>query len=324
MRIKKTSLVIFLVNILLIQNVHGKYADEFYANGVGARPLGLGGAFVSFEGDLNSVFWNPAGISAINSFGISLMHSEQFGGELMFDHFSVLQPVSDFTLGFSYIRSNVDEIFDTRKAGSFTETNLDSLDKSKITEFADTDQLFSFAFGRKWNDKLSFGANFKIIHRSVAEFSAKGFGIDVGGIYKVRENWRVGANLQNATTTVVSWNKGNSKEFIRPLLKLGTSYDYKLKRNRFTFALDTDNRLENRDYSAQFNVSAFSTDFRFGLEYAFAEAFFLRFGYDDVERMNFGAGFKIAKYFTIDYAVTEGGQSAVFGRSHRISLNFQR
>lgn len=321
----KKFLTTLTVGILATTSLaSGKFGDEFYSNGVGARALALGGAFVSFEGDVNSVFWNPSGIAKVRSFGASVMHAEKFGGELMFDHFSALYPVSDFTLGFSYVRSSVDGILDTRN-GSVTrnsEGQITDIDFTNINEFSDTDQLFNFAFGREWNEKLSVGANFKVIHRSIAEFSANGFGIDISGLYKIRENWRVGANLQNATTTIVNWNKGASKEYIRPLLKVGTSYDLKRGKNRFTFALDTDNRFEGRDYSSQVSLGALSLDFRIGVEYSFAELVFLRFGVDDVERLNFGAGFKIAKYFTVDYAISESGQSEDLGRAHRFSLNF--
>ena len=39
-----------------------KYAGEFLALGVGARALGMGGAFVSLADDATAAYWNPAGI----------------------------------------------------------------------------------------------------------------------------------------------------------------------------------------------------------------------------------------------------------------------
>lgn len=42
----------------------------------GARPAGLGGAFVAVADDLNALAYNPAGLSQLRAFELSLMHTE--------------------------------------------------------------------------------------------------------------------------------------------------------------------------------------------------------------------------------------------------------
>ena len=66
----KDVIAIFLV--LLFINSKSYSSDpgfEFLRNEVGARPAALAGAFVGIEGDLNSIFYNPAGI-ALEKLGV--------------------------------------------------------------------------------------------------------------------------------------------------------------------------------------------------------------------------------------------------------------
>ena len=39
----------------------GAHAAEFLSHGVGARALGMGGAFVAVADDATATYWNPAG-----------------------------------------------------------------------------------------------------------------------------------------------------------------------------------------------------------------------------------------------------------------------
>ncbi len=41
------------------------YTNEVLQIGVGARPLGMGGAFVALADDSSAVYWNPAGLTAV-------------------------------------------------------------------------------------------------------------------------------------------------------------------------------------------------------------------------------------------------------------------
>jgi long-subunit fatty acid transport protein len=49
------------------------------ANGIklsaGARPEGMGGAFVGVADDISAIFWNPAGLSMLGSQEGSFMHT---------------------------------------------------------------------------------------------------------------------------------------------------------------------------------------------------------------------------------------------------------
>src|SRR5260221_7794896 len=56
-----------------------KYAAEFLKIPVGARAVGMGGAFVAVADDATSPFWNPAGMVYLPYKEAFLQHAEQYG-----------------------------------------------------------------------------------------------------------------------------------------------------------------------------------------------------------------------------------------------------
>ncbi len=48
--------------------------------GTGARPSGLGGAFLALADDENAAFYNPAGLGWMDRIGVTSFFSQQFGG----------------------------------------------------------------------------------------------------------------------------------------------------------------------------------------------------------------------------------------------------
>jgi hypothetical protein len=309
------------------QTVIGKYAGEFLAIGVGGRANGMGGAYVAVANDVTSGYWNPAGLAAINYPQISLMHEEHFGNLVNYNYGSVAIPYgTDMSFGLSVIRLGIDGIPDTRNAlidfngdGKLSDPK-DRLDYSKITEFNNSDWAFYLTFAKKSSEDFSYGANVKFILRDIAEYKAYGVGFDIGAIYSPFENFYLGANVQDITTTLVAWNTGRN-ELITPTLKVGAAYQFDFLFGRFTPAADFDIRFENRRFASQFNIGPVSFDPHFGLEYSFKEIIAVRFGYNDVKQFTIGAGVKLPK-LNIDYSFSRFNMSADdrLPDSHRISL----
>jgi hypothetical protein len=53
---------------------------NFLKLGVGARPSALGGAFVAVGGDVNSMYYNPAGLVKIMESQMTVMYNHWFQG----------------------------------------------------------------------------------------------------------------------------------------------------------------------------------------------------------------------------------------------------
>lgn len=305
----------------------GKYAGEFLAIGVGGRALALGGAFAAIANDVNSIYWNPAGLSRINYPQMSLMHTEQFGGLVNYDYAGIGFPVySNASIGLGIIRLGIDGIADTRNAlidengnGIFDEN--ERLDKDKITYFNAVDYAFYMSYSVKSSDQLSYGANLKFIRRDMSVGNALGIGIDLGLQFSPYRNLLLGINLQDATTTLIAWNNGTN-ELISPTLKVGSAYFIEALGGRFIPVLDFDIRFENRKYASNFNIGAVSFDLHSGLEFDYKNIIALRAGYSEIGTTNFGAGIHLPK-FDIDYTfATSKLTDNRFDDTHRVSITF--
>jgi hypothetical protein len=320
---------LLLPGSLFSQGSGNKYAGEFLAIGVGGRPLGMGGAFVSLVNDVTAGYWNPGALALVNYPQMSLMHDERFGSLVNYDYGSVAIPFgTSASIGLSIIRLGVDNVPNTQNAlikglnntGYFLEPG-DRLDYSKITFFNAADWAFFLTYSKKQSEKLAYGVNMKIISRSLDYGSAWGIGFDVGAVYSPMSNFRLGANLQDITTTLLAWNTG-TKELITPTAKLGSSYDIPIfGTGRITPAMDFDLRFENRQFASMAHVGPVSMDMHAGLEYGFKNLFAVRVGYNDVKQLTVGAGIKLPK-LNIDYSFAKFDGNDQLGNTHRISVIF--
>ncbi len=329
------SLVFILLTMSVISGgqaaiSRAKYAGEFMAIGIGGRALGLGSAYTALANDVTAGYWNPTGLSVMMYPQISLMHDERFGGLVNYDYGAGAIPMGpQSTLALSVIRLGVDNIPDTRYArtdangnplppGELGETDL--IDSSRVTYFNAASWAVYLSYARKVNDRFSYGVNCKLIRQDNAGESATGIGFDIAGRYELTSRWILGANLQDATTTLVAWSTGTN-ELISPTLKLGSAYFISAFDGTFAPAGDVDVRFDNRRSASNAHLWGVSFDFHGGLEYDFRKLVALRAGYSDIGTMNFGAGIHLPK-FDIDYSFSQFNSADGLDNTHRISLTF--
>ncbi len=88
------------------------YTGDFLTNGIGARALGLGGAYVSIADDATATYWNPAGIAGVShNYQVCMMHATRRSGLGAFSYVSGIGKVlPQLTLGLSWIRAGIDDI----------------------------------------------------------------------------------------------------------------------------------------------------------------------------------------------------------------------
>lgn len=332
MRIKIILITAFVLSteVIFSQTVIAKYAGEFMSIGVGGKALAMGGAQVAFVNDVTAGYWNPAGLAKLDYPQISLMHEEHFGDLVNYNYAAAAIPFgNDMTFGISAIRLGVDGIPDTRNAlidartgEIITDINnpFARIDPNKVKEFNNSDWAFYGSFAKRLNEKFYWGANIKIINRSIAEENALGIGFDFGALYMPDEKLTLGANIMDVTTTLVAWSTGRN-ELISPTAKVGAAYKLDILGGIISPAIDLDMRFENRKFASNFNIGPISFDFHGGLQYSYKNLFAIRGGFNDVKQFTLGAGIKLPK-LNIDYSFARFAESKIsrLPDSHRISL----
>jgi len=308
--------------------------------GVDAAALGMSNAVSSFTSDVNSGYWNPAGLVNIEDSQLALMHSSYFANIANYNYIAYAMPLDkESAIGISLIRFGVDDILDTTQLID----DQGNINYDRIELFSTADYGLTFSYARKLKfEGFSYGVNAKIIRRIIGDFASSwGFGLDAGIQFESKNNWKFGIMARDITTTFNAWTINEDKfaqisgaidgenqtlpettELTIPKLQIGMSkkfifhYDYSL-----ITALDLNVRFEeNNDI---FSTSVASINPALGFEFGYTDLVFLRAGvgnfqnelqFDNSESVtfqpNFGVGFKY-RGIQIDYAFTDiGDQSA--------------
>lgn len=307
-----------------------KYANDFLSIGVGGRALGMGSAYTSVANDVTAGYWNPAGLARIKYPEIMLMHDQRYADAVSFNYGAGAISLSkNETVGLSVIVLNVSGIPNTQLAGidangnpippgSDYSGNLSRLDYSKITFFSATDVALIGSYARSVTDNFSYGANFKFIRRNIGSTYGTGIGFDVGALYSPFRHFNLGANLQNATTTVVAWTDGTT-EVAPPTLATGASYDLGIGPVSVLPAVDLIFNADNLGASSTVHLGPFSADVRAGAEISYKNVIAIRAGYNEVKQFTVGAGIHLPK-LEIDYSFARFAYAGSLGDTHRISL----
>lgn len=346
-RLRLALLVALLAPAASAQTTVVKYGAEFLASGVGARALGMGGAYVAHADDVTAGYWNVAGLDALTAPEGAYMHAERFNGAVSFDYAAVAYPLSDrSTVGVSFVRSAVDDIANTLDAYD-PATGLPRPDAAdRITYFSAADNALFLSYARHMSDRLSLGATAKVVRRGVGEFaSAWGYSLDVGAQLDLG-HVRLGLNLQDATSMVQAWSVDQSKfeqvdaesrpvgltEIVLPVARLGAATTASLSDDvGLTLAADLDLGFDGQKANV-FNAGDVSFRPRVGGEMTFRDLLAFRAGVADVttnERFGtqltptVGAGVNLGA-LSVDYGFGDfGGLASELGYAHRVSLAYR-
>lgn len=345
--------VFLLLSIVVYGQTARKYSNEFMTIGVDAAALGMSNAVVSQSADVNSGYWNPAGLTHLENNQIALMHSSYFANIANYNYIAFAMPLDDGSaMGISLIRFGVDDILDTTQLID----DQGQINYDRIRLFSTADYGMTFSYARKIPlDGFSYGVNAKVIRRIIGDFASSwGFGLDLGVQFQSQNNWKFGIMARDITTTFNAWSFNKAKlatikdavegqnqevpdasEVTIPKLQLGMSkkfvfhYDYSL-----VTALDLNVRFEENNDVMSSSFASITPSL--GVEFGYTELVFLRVGvgnfqqelqFDASENLtfqpNFGVGFNY-RGIQIDYAFTDlGDQSAaLYSNVFSLKLDF--
>lgn len=244
------------------QSVLISSADPTYV-GVGARPLGMGKAYVAIAEDSDTIFINPAGISKSKTPKLTSMYSNLLGD------------VNYIVLGGVYPQTKNSAIGAGAIVSSISQIDLRDSNGTSLGFGSWASSVFFLSYGINIeNANLGLGGSLKYFSQggsgaaSVESAASSGIGFDLGAVYSANENLSLGLSLQNPTgAKLVS---GNGVENTIPsLIKIGGSYKIKISEDKkMTVAADMDFAKERQstlhigaEYPATTNVT-----FRAGLD----------------------------------------------------------
>jgi hypothetical protein len=310
-----------------------RYAGEFLQVAVGARALGMGGAYCSLAEGGFAPYWNPAGSGHQQRPALAVQHATLF--ELaQHEYINLSLPLpNQATLALTWIRFGVDDIPVFPEPDRTSEGELQPVEDwivQPVEFFSDTEDAFMLTFAKMnridfdlgWQYfvvplDLPVGLNLKYIRQSLKDATATGMGIDMGaqlrfGLdqlldYEPLGDFAAGLNLQNIGKMALSWDtETKHRDHIPFNLKFGFSYHQPLASGGtgLTLAYDRDTAYDGRNH--------------FGTELRYRNLAALRAGVE-ADEMTMGAGLRIWR-LGVDYAFV----SYDLGNIHRISgsVNF--
>jgi tetratricopeptide (TPR) repeat protein len=273
--------------------------------GVGARALGMGNASVAYANDPSSFYWNPASMAIVNQKGAAFSLTTLFEGT-QYHFIGYVHPtLTAGTFGFGIIRIGT---------GDIPEYHYDRSTPIKSGTFDFWWGKLMVSYAKAVLGGLSLGVNFNSNRQVMLNYSANGFGFDVGAHY----------NFSNKNGFLNHFYLGlNYVNIIKPRLRLGTKSEMIPSMIRFGFAkgfsfgegknhwffLGDLEKWESRDVR-----------YHFGTELTLNQSIFFRLGYDG-KRITFGGGLRY-RQFQIDYAMSQIGELDYFQKSHRFTLIF--
>ncbi|MEW6411593.1 MAG: PorV/PorQ family protein [Candidatus Zixiibacteriota bacterium] len=298
-------LVIFgLAVTVSAEDGNGGYAAPFLEIPIGARPAGMGGAFISIADDGAGMFFNPAGVCEIRNTLFSSSYRLMDLDRTLTHASFVIPTANKSALSFSWLYAG---------SGDVEARNSDG-DKLGY-EFGMDNHKFSFAFSKRFEDFLAAGISGSYLHSSFSEMTSFSVSLDLGLIlyfdqFKTREQ-REAASIRDLQAGIVVRNIGanyrwNNENFLgaRGIEALPYEVEDKVP---LEFGAGGSARFFNRKLLTAVDLVANTeSDFALhgGLEYFLSPQFALRTGYSD-KSFTAGTGyvFKLSGFVAaIDYA----------------------
>ena len=117
MNIKQFFLFLFISTLTSgLSQTTRSYSNEFMNIGVDAAALAMSGSVTATSNDVNSGYWNPAGLVHLEDNALALMLSSYFANIANYNYIAFAMPLDDRSaIGVSVIRFGVDDILDTTK-----------------------------------------------------------------------------------------------------------------------------------------------------------------------------------------------------------------
>jgi len=329
---KQKALILFFLSFIVLSVTKAQVLPSFGGSRAGtaglqflkiapdARSAALAGSYAAIVDDVSAMYWNPAGLT----------HMDSGKYHFQFSHASYMAEVGLNFAGFAF----------TQNRYNFWGISLISLNSGEMpvtTEFQPygTGQTFSvsnimigLSFAKILSNNFSFGLTGKYVYENITDVTIQNGLVDFGFVYSIgtKTNTRFSVGISNFGFNVspqgkVTLNTLNGTKEVDQfenvaapsLFRLGIATDLIKKKDHFLVITSQLNHpTDNKESLA------------FGFEYGYKRVLFLRTGYelgaDYTSWPAFGFGLNLRRYFgqlKVDYSFNN---KDYLGNIHRITL----
>lgn len=183
MKPRYAALIIFALMVQLLQSAYA----AFEPRAIGARATALGQAFAGGENDPNLLYWNPSGLTTMNSRALHFSYQDIYSkGLVNLSNVTFAAPdIGPGAFGLSWTRLGV--------------TNKAPFDYSENT--------YTVGYGYKWKRWISMGGNLSF-YRLTSTVKGSGYGAGLSVQIRPAKSLALGVSYQNAAGTTVRYDSG--------------------------------------------------------------------------------------------------------------------
>lgn len=308
----------------------GLTGAAFLKIGVGARQVAMGGAVTALTGDVNQMFYNPAGIAMKDQMLQASFTYNKWIADISHNTAAVAYNLEDIgTIGAGFITFGLSGIPAFRDIPTDPDLGSNPLEPLRTDTYDYRDMAYQVSFSRNVMDNLALGITVKGVTETIDGQSTTGYALDFGSVYNVGVlDWTIAARFNNLGSDMKYYDIA----FGLPLeFSIGTAMvPVKSGDSKVMMAMDATKPQDGPLY------------FFGGIEYSFMNMLALRGGYkfnysgtsetpglgtlavnNTIEGFSLGAGFQYELEGTgtigVDYSFT---QMSILDNVHRFTLRF--
>lgn len=202
MRHKIISTLLIIGLILFVGSGFGQEMKKTGTSGasilkvaVGAKATALAGAMTTTQGDVNQLFWNPAGIAMKSGETQFTFSYNNWIADLNHNAFAVARSFGNIgTFALGGMISGVSDIIANRDI----QPGLSGVEYVDDATFDFNSNFLALSYARQFTDKLSLGLTAKYYSETIDGVGVHAFMMDFGAIYQLGyKDLAIGARIQN-------------------------------------------------------------------------------------------------------------------------------
>jgi hypothetical protein len=224
----KRLMVVSLALIMVLSAAafaDGIGAFSAFKNGIGARALAMGGAFVAVADDATAVVWNPAGLAGLGDTRLAGMSTDLYGLGITHQYVGAVTTFANLGIGLGWERAAID--------GQLVEAG-----GTLGGAFTWTENAIIGSLATNVMDIAMAGANVKYyMADSGLGDTASGFGFDLGLLVSLGDMFVIGVNAMDLAGSTLDW-AGGTTDVVSGLYKAGLAM--KFAEDKLILAADVD------------------------------------------------------------------------------------